>query len=82
MKKPSNEPIWHKTARIELKTRENRTVYTLSGTKRGKLVYFLADYKSKEPLSRLHFDENDEIIAELPPQIYDGKFGPGVLITD
>lgn len=81
MKKPLTGPIWCKSAKVDLINAKNEVKYTIVGEKRGNLVYFMADFASKEPLSQRHFDENDEIIAILPPQTYSGKFGPGVILT-
>lgn len=80
-KKPSLGPIWEKSAKIELINAQNEVKYTIIPQKRGNLIYFTAEFRSKEPLSEQHYNETGQIYATTDPKIYSGKFGPGVIIT-
>lgn len=78
----SDKPgIWAESAKVALFDSKNVQKYEILPQSRGKLTYFLAEYTSKEPLIRRHFDEDGELIHETGPEKFDGKFGPGVIIT-
>jgi hypothetical protein len=73
--------IWRNSQKIALVSAKNVEIHTVSAVLRGRLIYFDADFVSKEPLIERHYDHNNNIIAELPAKPYVGKFGPGVIIT-
>ena len=72
--------IWGKTHKIELIDAENHILYTETARIVGKLMYILTDFNHKEPLSQAHYDHEGTLIHLEEPQIYNGKFGPGVII--
>jgi len=72
---------WAEIGEIQLISEQNDVNYVLKPAKRGDLIYFPCSFKHKDPHSAAFYDTNGELIHLEEPQIFNGMFGPGVVIT-